>query len=80
MFLHFFPQAFIVSGWKYLILISWNSVLEYGLGGKASTSGDVYSFGILLLEMIIAKKPTYGIFQEGLSINKFISKVHESKS
>ena len=37
------------------------------------------SFGILLLEMIIAKKPTDGIFQEGLSINKFISKVHESK-
>ncbi|KAK7824819.1 putative leucine-rich repeat receptor-like serine/threonine-protein kinase [Quercus suber] len=50
----------------------------YGLGGKASTSGDVYSFGILLLEMIIAKKRTDGIFQEGLSINKFISKVHES--
>ena len=49
------------------------------MGGKASTSGDVYSFGILLLEMIIAKKPTDGIFQEGLSINKFISEVHESK-
>ncbi|KAM4119429.1 hypothetical protein ACJW30_03G058500 [Castanea mollissima] len=43
--------------------------LEYGLGGKASTSGDVYSFGILLLEMIIAKKPTDRMFQEGLSLN-----------
>uniref|UniRef100_A0A2N9HWF3 non-specific serine/threonine protein kinase n=1 Tax=Fagus sylvatica TaxID=28930 RepID=A0A2N9HWF3_FAGSY len=52
---------------------------EYGLGGKASTSGDVYSFGILLLEMIIAKKPTDQMFQEGLSLNKFISEVHESK-
>uniref|UniRef100_A0A7N2L6Q2 Uncharacterized protein n=1 Tax=Quercus lobata TaxID=97700 RepID=A0A7N2L6Q2_QUELO len=52
---------------------------EYSLGGKASTSGDVYSFGILLLGMIIAKKPTDGIFPEGLSINKLISKVHESK-
>ena len=49
------------------------------MGKKASTSGDVYSFGILLLEIIIAKKPTDGIFQEGLSINKFISEVHESK-
>ena len=49
------------------------------MGGKASTSGDVYSFGILLLEMIIAKKPTDGIFQEGLSISKFISEVHKSK-
>ena len=49
------------------------------MGGKVSTNGDVYSFGILLLEIIIAKKPTDGIFQEGLSINKFISEVHESK-
>jgi serine/threonine protein kinase len=49
------------------------------LGGKASTSGDVYSFGILLLEMIIAKKPTDQMFQEGLSLNKFNSEVHESK-
>ncbi|KAK4596308.1 hypothetical protein RGQ29_014371 [Quercus rubra] len=52
---------------------------EYGLGGKASTSGDVYILGILLLEMMIAKKPTDGIFQEGLSISKFISEVHKSK-
>ncbi|XP_030958684.1 receptor kinase-like protein Xa21 [Quercus lobata] len=52
---------------------------EYGLGGKASTSGDVYGFGILLLEMIIAKKPTDRMFQEGLSLNNFISEVHESK-
>ncbi|GMY21065.1 probable LRR receptor-like serine/threonine-protein kinase At3g47570 [Fagus crenata] len=52
---------------------------EYGLGGKASTSGDVYGFGILLLEMIIAKKPTDSMFQEGLSLSKFISEVHQSK-
>uniref|UniRef100_A0A7N2R143 non-specific serine/threonine protein kinase n=1 Tax=Quercus lobata TaxID=97700 RepID=A0A7N2R143_QUELO len=52
---------------------------EYGLGGKASTSGDVYSFGILLLELIIVKKPTDRMFQEGLSLNKFVSEVHESK-
>ncbi|KAF3976145.1 hypothetical protein CMV_000641 [Castanea mollissima] len=51
----------------------------YGLGGKASTSGDVYSFGILLLEMIIAKKPTDSMFQEGLGLNKFISEVYKSK-
>ena len=49
------------------------------MGGKASACGDVYSFGILLLEIIIAKKPTDGIFQEGLSIYKFISEVHVSK-
>ncbi|GMI90109.1 EF-TU receptor [Hibiscus trionum] len=36
---------------------------EYGLGSKASTNGDVYSFGVLLLEMFIAKKPTDGMFK-----------------
>ena len=49
------------------------------MGGKASTSGDAYGFGILLLELIIAKKPTERMFQEGLSLNMFISKVHETK-
>ena len=56
-----------------------NFFVEYGLGGKASASGDVYSFGILLLEMIIVKKPTDSMFQEGLGLNKFISEVHKSK-
>jgi hypothetical protein len=32
----------------------------------------VYSFGILLLEIFIAKKPTDEMFKEGLSMNKFV--------
>ncbi|XP_022735605.1 LRR receptor-like serine/threonine-protein kinase EFR [Durio zibethinus] len=52
---------------------------EYGLGSKSSTSGDVYSFGILLLEMFIAKKPTDGMFTEGLSLNKFASAVDSNQ-
>ncbi|KAL5075446.1 hypothetical protein RYX36_014430 [Vicia faba] len=48
---------------------------EYGLGYKASTSGDVYSFGILLLEMFIAKKPTDEMFKEGLNMNNFEKKL-----
>ncbi|XVF29211.1 hypothetical protein REPUB_Repub15cG0101100 [Reevesia pubescens] len=52
---------------------------EYGLGSKASTSGDVYSFGILLLEMFIAKKPTDEMFKEGLSLNKFASAVDSNQ-
>ena len=54
-------------------------VSEYGLGGKASTSGDVYSFGILLLEMFIAKKPTNEIFKEELSMKRFASDMDEKQ-
>lgn len=52
---------------------------EYGLGGKASTSGDVYSYGILLLEMLIAEKPTNAMFKEELSMNRFVSDMDDKK-
>ncbi|GJR24784.1 kinase-like domain-containing protein [Tanacetum coccineum] len=46
---------------------------EYGLGSEMTVSGDVYSFGILLLEVMTGKKPTDDIFKEGLSLHKFAS-------
>lgn len=48
-------------------------MLEYGLGSEVSKSGDVYSFGILLLEMITGKRPTDAMFNEGLDLRKFVS-------
>ncbi|XP_076893026.1 uncharacterized protein LOC143544938 [Bidens hawaiensis] len=44
---------------------------EYGLGNEMSSRGDVYRFGILLLEVMTGKKPTDDIFKESLSIHKF---------
>ncbi|GJZ04936.1 kinase-like domain-containing protein, partial [Tanacetum coccineum] len=46
---------------------------EYGLGCEMLGAGDVYSFGILLLEVMTGKKPTDDMFNEGLSIHKFAS-------
>ncbi|KAG1366825.1 putative LRR receptor-like serine/threonine-protein kinase [Cocos nucifera] len=45
---------------------------EYGAGGKASPFGDVYSYGILLLEMLTGKSPINNMFKDGLSLQKFV--------
>lgn len=37
---------------------------EYGIGGRLSLKGDVYSFGILVLETITGKRPTDPLFSE----------------
>ncbi|PWA52676.1 leucine-rich repeat protein [Artemisia annua] len=44
---------------------------EYGLGSEVTSIGDVYSFGILLLEVMTGKKPTDDMFNDGLSLHKF---------
>ncbi|KAM7481713.1 hypothetical protein LguiB_006296 [Lonicera macranthoides] len=44
---------------------------EYGMGGEISAKGDVYSYGILVLEMITGKRPTDPQFTEGLNLHNY---------
>ncbi|OAY69413.1 putative leucine-rich repeat receptor-like serine/threonine-protein kinase [Ananas comosus] len=45
---------------------------EYGLGGNPSIQGDVYSFGVLVLELITGKRPTNVVFHEGLTLHEWV--------
>uniref|UniRef100_J3N9P7 Receptor kinase-like protein Xa21 n=1 Tax=Oryza brachyantha TaxID=4533 RepID=J3N9P7_ORYBR len=45
---------------------------EYALGCKISFEGDIYSYGIILLEMITGKYPTAEVFKDGMNLHKMV--------
>ncbi|CAN6210483.1 unnamed protein product [Urochloa humidicola] len=45
---------------------------EYGFGSKPSTEGDVYSYGIIILEMMTGRRPTDEMFTDGLDLHKYV--------
>ncbi|XP_025810407.1 probable LRR receptor-like serine/threonine-protein kinase At3g47570 [Panicum hallii] len=49
---------------------------EYGMGCKISTGCDVYSFGVLLLEMLTGMRPTDAMFTDGMSLHRLVSSAY----
>ncbi|GAY68231.1 hypothetical protein CUMW_262510 [Citrus unshiu] len=46
---------------------------EYGREGRVSANGDVYSFGIMLMETFTGKKPTDEIFNEEMTLKHWVN-------
>ncbi|KAL9329557.1 hypothetical protein ACSQ67_004560 [Phaseolus vulgaris] len=53
---------------------------EYGWGEKACAAGDVYSFGIVLLELFSGKSPTDECFTGGLNIRRWVHSAFKEKT
>ncbi|KAL5770707.1 hypothetical protein ACOSP7_014861 [Xanthoceras sorbifolium] len=51
-----------------------HTLAAYGSEGIVSVRGDVYSFGILLMETFTRKKPTDNMFEEGMSLKCWVQK------
>lgn len=47
------------------------STVEYGEGFAISTAGDIYSLGILLLEIFTGRSPTDDMFRDSPGLHKF---------
>ncbi|PNX71362.1 kinase-like protein [Trifolium pratense] len=46
---------------------------EYGMGSEVSTCGDMYSFGILVLEILTGRRPTDEVFEDGQNLHNFVA-------
>lgn len=47
-------------------------MIEYGREGKVSKACDVYSFGVILMEIVTRKKPSEDIFGENASLRSWV--------
>nr|ABG68033.1 receptor kinase 2 [Triticum aestivum] len=45
---------------------------EYGMGTEISVEGDVYSYGVLLLEMLTGRRPTDPFFGDTTNLPKYV--------
>ncbi|GJM95113.1 hypothetical protein PR202_ga11817 [Eleusine coracana subsp. coracana] len=52
---------------------------EYGMSNDISVEGDIYSYGVLLLEMFTAKRPTDPSFERGQSIRSYVATAYPER-
>lgn len=68
--------SFFTTLLTYFIFSSWFGIVtyaEYGLGEKPSQAGDVYSFGVMLLELLSGKSPMDERFEGDQNLISWIS-------
>ncbi|KAL5566081.1 hypothetical protein UlMin_029245 [Ulmus minor] len=52
---------------------------EYGQGIEVSAKGDIYSFSVMLLEMITRRRPASTLFSNGLHLRKWVVSAFPNK-
>ncbi|XP_054823620.1 probable LRR receptor-like serine/threonine-protein kinase At3g47570 isoform X2 [Prosopis cineraria] len=52
---------------------------EYGMGFEVSRQGDMYSFGILVLETLTGRRPMENMFKDGQNIHEYVKRAFPDK-
>ncbi|CAL5417329.1 unnamed protein product [Camellia sinensis] len=67
-----FGEGKCIAQTKTLAIIGYMAP-EYGMEGIVFTKGDVYSYGIMLMEVLTRKKPTDEMFEGETSLKSWVS-------
>ncbi|XP_012574590.1 LRR receptor-like serine/threonine-protein kinase EFR isoform X2 [Cicer arietinum] len=46
---------------------------EYGMGSEVSKFGDMYSFGVLMMEVLTGRRPTDEVFEDGQNLHDYVA-------